>query len=133
LGDGTRARNLRGGTNKDRKFMRHNALLCAFGYPLAHAVDFFLFVLKQFYSRCGAIENRHGAAPVLQISVQVCHFSAEESIGLRADLMRSSVINGEVLRTTADVYSEFDPRERLLENPLTQVTSKEKALRTVSA
>ncbi len=43
--------------------------------------------------------------------------------------MRRSVVDVEVVRTPADIDAQFEPRKRLLENPLPEISGEEKTVR----
>jgi hypothetical protein len=96
--------------------------------PVGNTRDFALSIAECSGFRIRAIENRHRAAPILLIAVNVLHDLGKEPVGSLPDLVRRSIVDLERARTPTNLNAERLPRKRLLKDALAKITSKEKRL-----
>ena len=67
-------------------------------------------------------------APVLLDAIDVCHFGSEEMVRLRADLVGGAVVDAKGAGASANVNTECLPGERLLKDPLAEISGKEESV-----
>ena len=71
------------------------------------------------------VEERDGVRPRLRVAVDVADDGPEQPVRMGANLVRRPVADPERPRPAADVDAERLPRERLLEDPLSEVAREE--------
>src|SRR5579884_3033895 len=114
--------------HKHCNFVRFDVLRCQPGKPFSNRSDLLLRRLERFYFGRRTVENRYGAAPLLDVAVHVRDDRVKKAVRLRSYLMRGTVIDVERPRPSADIDSQRFPRERLLEDTLAQVANEKQAV-----
>src|ERR1700674_4171339 len=113
--------------------MRRHPLPNAVCHPGANRRAFCFLTLERLNCRHWSVKYGHRATPLLCIAIDIRQFGSQQSVGLHSNLMRSSVIDVERSRTTANIHPERFPEERLLKNPLAKIACKEQAVRSICA
>src|SRR6266496_2643988 len=80
--------------------------------------------------RIRPIEYRDRSKAFFFHAIDITHHFGQEPVRGLANLVRGSIIDLECVGPSAHLYAELVPRERLLENPLTKVASKEQSVCT---
>lgn len=77
--------------------------------PVGNARDFPFGIAVCLDFRIGAIEYRHGAAPVLFVPVNVLHDLGQKTVGRLPDLVRGSIVDLKRARTPANIDTKRLP------------------------
>src|SRR5262249_32422731 len=129
---GSRTIELRSGSDKHAELMWKDAGLYLFANPAAYRLDLLAFVFERANCRWWPVEYGNRVVPVFAVSIHVRYDRGEETVRLRADLVGDAVVNAQGARASPDVYTDGFPRERLLEDTLTQIASEEEGVWPIS-
>ena len=111
--------------------MRYDAPLGLIRQPACDLFGFFVFILEDQDGRRRSIEYGNGIASILAVAVDVVDFGAKQSICLRTDLMRRSIIDPQRFGPTADINTQRLPGEWFLKDPLSEVPGKKQSVRMI--
>src|SRR6266481_1096214 len=125
---GSSAVQLRFRSDKHAELMGQDPSLCLFSNPVADHRDLRTFTLQRVNHRWWPVEYGNRVVPVLAIAIHVGYDRGEEAVRLGADLVGGAVVDPQGARATSDVHADGFPRERLLEDTLTQIASEEKGV-----
>ena len=109
------------------------AISQTFFEPDGHGFAFSFGGIKGFNGWGRAVEDRDGVAAGFGDAIHICHFGAEQFIGLHADLVRGAVVDAQCFRAATHIHAQRLPGEGLLEDALTQVPGEEQAVGTVAS
>ncbi|MNV64063.1 hypothetical protein D3C71_1566900 [compost metagenome] len=95
-------------------------------------MDFCLGIGIAADGRLRPIEHGNRALAAFDVSVHIGYLGAEQTIGLRANLVRCAVIDIERARSTTYINTQMFPRERRLEDALAEVAGEEECIGAVA-
>ena len=109
LGRRTCAIHLRLGADEHADLFRPKTFAKPLRNPRADRLRLRVGVREHPYLRRRAVEDRDRSFPAFHVAVDVGNRAGQQAVGLRADLMRRSVVNAQSERAPLDIDAERLP------------------------